>query len=242
MKKVFLTSNMGCSEKINNKRYATPIDDSNGIIKQIKNNLSNENNLIFIVSNPLDFDKNDNYGKITLDSFNMSGFNFKNLIIIDDRYKGDLNNTIKEADLVFLAGGNTFVQMQFFEKINLGKILENYEGVVIGQSAGAINLAKYAICAPEYEEEIGTNYIWSGLNMTNINIEPHFILETNSELEKRLRKELLDLSLKYPIYAILDGTHIFDNGKEIILYGEGYLIKNKNIVKLSNVSEVKIID
>lgn len=241
MKKVFLTSNIGCSKKINGKRFAIPINNINNIIEQIKDNLSNETNFVFFVSNPEDYEANDIYANVTFESFNMSGFNFRNLIIIDNRYTSDIKETIKTADLVFLAGGNTSTQMQFFEKINLKSILKDYEGIIIGQSAGSINLAKTAICAPEYEEEIGTKYIWPGLNKTNINIEPHFTLEINNELEKKLRNELLDLSQEYLIYAIPDGTHIYDNGKEVIIYGEAYLIKNRAITKISNNTSKLII-
>ena len=235
MKKVFLTSDMGCSKKENGIRCCTKINNENKIIEQIKESLDNENTFVFITSNPDDYKTNDNYANLTFNSFNISGFDFKKLIIIDNRYLNNLENTIKNSDLIFLAGGNTEIEMNFFEKIKLREILKNYNGVIIGQSAGAINLANIAVCSPEYEEEIGKKYVWPGLEKTNINIEPHFHLETNNPLEEKLRKELLSLSEKYNIYAIKDGTHIFDNGKEITLYGEAYLIKNKIITKISDI-------
>lgn len=240
MKKIFITSDMGCSKKENGIRHVTPIDNTNKIIEQIKENLTNENSFVFIASNPEDYEKTDSYANFTFKSFNMSGFNFKKLMIIDNRNLNNIEEIIDNSDLVFLSGGNTEIQMKFFESIKLREILKKYKGVIIGQSAGAINLAKIAVCSPEYEEEIGRKYVWKGLGKTNISVEPHFILETNNELEKKLRNELLKLSMEYTIYAIKDGTHIFDDGKKATLYGEAYLIKNKEITKISNIGE-KII-
>ena len=243
MKKVFLTSDMGCSIKENGVRHTTKIDNRNHIIEQIKEKLTNENTIVFITSNPDDYEKNDNYAKITFESFNISGFNFKKLIIIDNRFLDNIEKTIKSSDLVFLSGGNTEIEMKYFEKIKLREILKEYNGVIIGQSAGAINLASIAVCSPEYEEEIGKNYVWPGLDLTKINIEPHFHLEINNKLEEKLRNELLSLSEKYPIYAIKDGTHIYVDEIESILYGEAYLIKNKKITKISNNgNKLKIVE
>ena len=240
MKKIFLTSNLGCSYKVNGIRVAKPIDNENKIIEQIKTNLSKENIMLFICSSPDDYERNDNHAKITFDSFNMSGFNFKKLIIIDHRYNGNIKSDIKSSDLIFLAGGHTLTEMKFFEEINLRELLENYNGVIIGQSAGSLNLADTVVCGPECDEEIGTNYIWKGLGKTSINIEPHFILNPPVS-ELKIRKELLDLSIDYDIYAICDGSHIFDNGVSQILYGEGYLINNKKVKKICSTKKfVKI--
>ena len=118
MQKVFLTSDLGCSEKINGVRYCRPIDNRNGIIDQIKFNLDDEGTFIFFASSPNNYEKTDNYAKNTFESFNKSGFNFKELIIVDNRYNGDLNKDIKKSSLVFLTGGNTEIEMKFFDKIN----------------------------------------------------------------------------------------------------------------------------
>ena len=84
MKKVFLTSNMGCCYKVDGKRFVKTIDNRNGIIELIKNNLDKEENFLFFASSPNDYEKTDDYSRIVFQSFNMSGFNFKKLIVIDE--------------------------------------------------------------------------------------------------------------------------------------------------------------
>ena len=105
--KIFLTSDMGCSYKENGTRYLSKINNENGNIEQIKENLDNEDIFMFFCSNPDTYDVNDSYAKLTFDSFNISGFNFKKLIIVDSRYQGNLKEDIESSSLIFLAGGHT---------------------------------------------------------------------------------------------------------------------------------------
>lgn len=234
--KVFLTSNLGCSKKINGIKYPKKMDNTNNFIEVFKDKLDQNRKFIFIASSPDEYERNDNYGISTFESFKLSGFDFQNNIIVDYRYKGNLDEDIKSSDVIFLAGGHTPTEMAYFEEIGLRDILKNYEGVIIGQSAGAINLAETVVCAPEYEGEIGTDYVWKGLGKTNINIEPHFVLDVPEE-DLKVREELLKVSIDYPLYAITDGSYIFDDGEDPIIYGESYYINNGNIEPLSKNGE-----
>ena len=241
MKKIFLTSDMGCSYKENGVRYVQKINNANSIIEQIKSSLKDENVFLFFCSNPDTYDLNDKYAKLTFDSFNMSGFNFQKLIVVDHRYIGNLKEDLKKASAVFLAGGHTLTEMEYFNEIGLKKLLLDYDALIIGQSAGSMNLAHTVLCAPEYEDEIGTKYVWEGLGLTSINVEPHFNLEIK-ESEQVFRNELLNLSINNNIYAICDGSHITIDEDGDVLYGEGYLIHNKEIKKINNNKEKLIIN
>ena len=238
MKHLFLTSNMGCSVKENGKRYSTPINNTNGIVERIKEVLKKEENILFFASDPNDYEKLDIYCPLIFESFNKSGFNFKSYKIVDNRYNGNLKEDIEYSDIIFLTGGHTPTQMKFFEEINLRELLKSYEGVVIGQSAGALNMAELVVCAPEYVEEIDTSYTWNGLGLTKINIEPHFVTEelTNAE-DILIREELMKLSDLYKIYAILDGTDIYDDGITQTMYGEGYILEKRKVKKICNNKE-----
>lgn len=234
MKKIFLASDLGCSIKINGVRFSKEMDNTNGVVNQIKDYLTGNNKMVFLVSDPNDHEKNEAYAKRTFDSFSKSGIIFENKILINGKYQGNIVEEIKTSDLVFLSGGKTEVQMKFFEYIGLKEILKDYNGLIIGQSAGALNLATNVLCSPEEEEEIGKNYKWSGLGKTNINIEPHFVLNVVNELDIKLREELLKISSEKRIYAICDGTHIFIDDVSAKLFGEAYLIENGNITKIND--------
>lgn len=232
MKKVFLTSDMGCSRKTNEGYVVNKINNINGIIEQIKSNLDKEDNFVFIASNPDNYEKNDNYGKIIFDSFNLSGFNFNNLTIIDNRNYSEVESIINSSDLVYLANGDISEEMKFFENINLRYYLRNYEGVIIGQGTGSMNLASLVVCTPESMDEVDDNNVWRGLEKTDLNIEPHFKLIITDEFDKEIRSDLLELTKRFSIYAICDGTHVFDDDNQVIVSGEAYYISNGVVEKI----------
>ena len=228
MKKVFLTSDIGAVTKIDGIKYSKELDNTNNFVEVLKNNINKEDKIIFFASDPDGFETTDMYSKLQFESFNKSGFNFKEYKVIDHRYTGNLKEEIDNSDIVFLSGGLTPLEMKFFEEINLRELLKDYEGVIIGQSAGSINLADDVICTPEGEYGVLT---YKGLNKTNINIEPHFKLDNDN-------KELLEITKKYPLYAICDGSFILDNGIETIVYGEGYYLDKNGINKLCDNKEI----
>ncbi len=216
---LFLTSDVGASVKIDGKRVVTKLNNKNGFVDNLKKYVSEGENFVFVVSNPDTFDKNDSYGKLTFDSFNLSGFNFSNLKILDSRTIDKAEEYIKNSSIVFLGGGVTKTQMEFFNKIGLSSLLKKYAKIIIGQSAGALNLAEEVYNSPEDEEE-QVRY-FKGLGLTNINIEPHFKNNTHLETET-LGKILLEDSKTKSFIAIPDGSYIIDDGNEQVLYGEGY--------------------
>lgn len=236
MQKVFLTSDIGCSKKVNGVRITKEIENKNGLVDQLKSQIGKTDTFVFVASSPDNYEKNDSYANGIFQGFKMSGFDFNKLILIDDRYNGNIEADINQADVVFLSGGHTPTEMAYFEKINLKDLLKDYQGVIIGLSAGSLNLAETVVCSPEYEEEIGNIYTWKGLGKTNINVEPHFTVMP-LDADFLLREELLKISLDYPLYALCDGSHIFDNGNEQVLYGEAYYIDKGKITNICHDGE-----
>ena len=230
--KVFLTSDVGCIKKINGVRTVSPIDNSNGIVDQIKSLLSKEEAFVYFCSDPACFEKTDMYAAFMFEGFKLSGFNFKKYVIIDDRFNGDLGSIVRDADIIFLAGGDTKTQMDFFNRIGLRDILKKYDGIIIGQSAGSMNLARLVVCPPE--SEFVSTYTWDGLGIVDINIEPHFSIDDFSKDEFYSNK-LKEISETYPLYAYGDGTHIYYDGNYSI-YGEVYYLFDS---KLDRVNDIK---
>lgn len=153
---------------------------------------------------------------------------------INEIGKENAKEYIKNADLVFLCGGDTFKQHLLFEKINLKLILSTYTGIVMGQSAGAINMAEHCFNSPE-ELEKSEPIFFEGLGLTNINIEPHFIYDSSkfNEKERYQRNAIIKESFNRPIYGQCNGSHIFiDEDNTATIYGETYLIKNGCIEKI----------
>lgn len=222
----FLTSDIGASKKVDGVRIVSNLNNTNHFVDNLKKHISEGKNFVFIASNPTTYTINDSYAGLTFESFNISGFKFENLQIVDERTDSDLEKIIKNASIVFLAGGNTLNQMEYFNRINLSKILKKYTKIIIGQSAGALNLATEVYCSPEDEDELEEKRYFKGLGLTNINIEPHFKNSPHFGEENILEKTLLEDSKNKPFIAITDGSYIIDNESSQTLYGEGYLFTN----------------
>ncbi len=233
--KVFLTSNLNHYEKIDGVKVAKEIDNKNGLVDQLKSKLDGTRGILYIPADASNKDKIEEYSKILFDALRLSGIVFDNYYVVDDKSSvGDVRDKVLNSDLVFLFGGDTFTQMQYFEEIKLRDILSNYGGVIVGQSAGAINLAEDVYNSPECEEDLSRPSSYKGLGKTNINIEPHFVLDTsNFDSDEMLhRSAMLEESKKRDLYAILDGSHIFDDGVECTIYGECYLLRDGEVKKM----------
>jgi dipeptidase E len=242
--KLFLTSNLNHYKKINGKKIATAIDNTNGLIGQLLQNLDNNKGIVFIPSDFEDVEKIKLYSTLLFEALRLSGIDFDNYYVVDINNQTELANKLANSSMVYLSGGETYQQNQYFQNINLKELLKNYTGIIMGQSAGSINLADNVYDSPESEEAISKPSHFKGLEKTNINIEPHFVLSTedfdNDEVFHR--NEILKESKLRPLYALCDTSHIFDNGEKQILYGEGYLLSGGVISKLSNHGEIYIIN
>lgn len=233
--KVFLTSNLNHYEKINGVKKAKAIDNTNGLVDQLKSCLVNNRGILYIPADATNKDKIEEYSSILFDALKLSGIVFGNYYVVDDMSSEDeIRDRVLKSDLVFLSGGDTFTQMQYFKKINLREILSDYEGVIVGQSAGSINLAEDVYNSPECEEDLKRTSFFKGLGKTNINIEPHFVLDTsNFDSDEMLhRNAMLEESKKRDLYALPDVSHIFDDGFRQFIYGECYLLRNGEVIEI----------
>lgn len=237
MKTIFLTSNIGASVKVNGMKAPHPINNSNGIIEQIKASVKKLGNFVFVASNPA-YEGNDSYAKVAFDGFKLSGINFKNLIVVDNRNKQDIEEIIKNADLVFLSGGHVLTQNKALIDMNMKSILESYDGVIMGQSAGSMNLAKTVYNYPESLEEIDEPRFIAGLGLTDFTIIPHFDVEKGNEqvdpridlMNDYLKKDSKDL----PLYCVKNYSHIKIENGNAEFFGDIYIMEDGKLRQIDS--------
>ena len=101
--------------------------------------------------------------------------------------------------------------------MRLKELLSTYSGIVMGQSAGAINMAEHCFNSPEELEE-SEPVFFDGLGLTNINIEPHFVYDSSNFDAKEIyqRNAIINESFKRPIYGQCNGSHIFIDEDDIV--------------------------
>lgn len=235
--KIFLTSNLGGTYHKDGIETFVPLNNKNQLVNNLKSAITKTQRISYIVSAPDFFDINDFYGTLAFECLKKAGFDFYDTVIIDHRFKGDIKETLLQSDVIFLAGGKTDIQMAYFESLNLKEILQSYQGVLIGMSAGAMNCADVVFTPAEERSEIGRNMKWNGLGLTPFVLEPHFVLNVEDTLDLELRKELLRLSNKTDFIALCDDSYLLIDDCVTTLFGESYYIHKgeiKNIVKDGN--------
>ena len=225
-------------------RIAKNFGNDNKILDNIKKYINKYDNFLFVASNEFDNEATDVYANVTFESFNMT-LPFENYYILDSRTEDIADELIQKADLIFLCGGHVPTQNKFFNNINLKEKIKSTNALIIGGSAGAMNMADTVYCPPELEGEAidpKFNKVYKGLGLTNINVFPHYDeLKDYPVDEIHVIKEIvIPDSFKYDIYAINNGSYILIDDKNY-LYGEAYLIKDGKIEKINENDKIKQI-
>lgn len=240
---LFLASNIGGVKKENGNKIPIKFFEKNNFLKNLQQTIKCRKKFVLVASDPDNYERNDLFLKMDIEALKLSGLTFEEYLVLDGRVKENINSIFEDCNLIFLCGGNTLTQNKFFNSIGLKEYLKNIDSVIVGISAGSINSAKNVYNSPESEEDLKNSPYLNGLELTNINIEPHFILENLSDDNNELqRNAILKESYNRTIIALTDGAYILQTNNECKLYGEIYKIKNGIIDKICDNDECVILN
>ncbi len=210
---------------------ASILNTDNAFVDHLKQFLPSSSRALFICSDPYHQEATDRFAQDMRDSFEHAGFNFLSYQVLDPRNDVFVASLILESDFIILAGGHVPTQNQYFQQIQLAKLIKDFDGVIMGISAGTMNCASTVYAQPEREgESIDPNYqrFLPGLGITDLMILPHYQMIKHSLLdEKRLFEDIT-----YPdsygnsFYLLRDGSYILGTKEQEVLYGEAYLLKD----------------
>ena len=196
--------------------------------KSLRASITERKSLVFVASCPYGHEKTDLYTGFQTNWFRDAGIVFENVYVLDDRKtESECTEIIKNASAVFLCGGMTLLQIEFIQKYNLIPLLQQIGGVIMGMSAGAINMAVNSFCSA-YDDSSKT-HIYEGISLADISVEPHFSLENTALIEK----DLIPFSEQIDIYAIYDDSAIVVCNDKRQYYGDIYLISKGKIEKVN---------
>lgn len=202
----------------------------NEVANYFKNDMVLYKNIVFIPANFENMEKVNGYANIDVSWFKEIGINLNGITVLNDTMtKEEMFRSIENADIIFLMGGDTLKQNDFLMKNDLKPIIKTFKKVVIGISAGAINLSNISLCSKDEEDGVEKTITYEGIGRINYTIEPHFDID-NKVL---LQNELYSLSEKMTIYGLPNntGVRIIDSNFEI-LYGDFYKISNNEVEKI----------
>lgn len=195
------------------------------IINFINNNSSAEINISFIASTFKEQEKNYKFVNKLLGAFEEKKLLFKNVYVIDSRCsKKDMINNIKKSNIIFILGGDTLKQIKSIKHYGLKNYINDVNKIVIGISAGAINMAEKVVLAKDIEDNIPNLSIYKGLGITNINIEPH------CEFTNYVHwKDLEEASMHTDLVVMHDDSYIILDKNNTKYYGHYLILKKGKI-------------
>ena len=129
---------------------------------------------------------------------------------------------VRSADMIVMLGGNPFEQKAMCRKMKIWRLLRNFDGVMLGMSAGAMCMSEYIISVP-CSEEYPELDIRPGLNRDGISIFPHnntwedtYPESLSLEFgETYLRKDVIDASDDAGPYLLLQDIHEDVDGVDV---------------------------
>lgn len=234
--KAMLTSSLGGSFKVNGTRVPSVLIQENGLLDNLKSMWIQNAKVLIVCADPTDYEKNDSVCDCLKEAFPMSGLSISCIDKCDDRNLNVIEN-LKDMDVLILSGGHVPTQNRFMKQLRLKERLMDYNGIIVAWSAGSMNCADMVYAGPEFEgEAVDPNYErWiTGLGITDINMFPHLQAIKDEYLDGlRIIEDItFDDSIGHEIIALNDGSYIMIDDGQTTLYGEAYMIKDKQMMQI----------
>ena len=199
-----------------------------------------------ICSDPDNYERTDLHSGTVREGFEVSGVVFSDYRVLDRRNQNKAAELVQSAGLIILMGGHVPTQNRFFAEIHLRELLRNFDGVIVGISAGSMNSADVVYAQPDLEgEAVSPEYqrFLSGLGLTKTMILPHYQDNKDDTVDGlRIYEEIaFPDSMGRKFYVLPDGSYLYIyNGKEE-LRGEAWLIDDGAMRKISEDGDVIVL-
>lgn len=218
------------------------LSPANGFIDHFKAALPPRPRALFICADPDNHADTDGFARDFTAAFAEAGINLSHTAVLDGRNEAEAQLLIWESDLIVLSGGHVPTQNLFFQKIKLSKLLKNYQGTVLGISAGSMNCARRVYAQPEAPGESRPDFRrwYPGLGLSEINILPHYQQVKDMMLDgKRLFEDVTYIdSIGHSFLSLVDGSYLLEANGETTLYGEAYAITDGKFFQISLPGEI----
>ena len=218
------------------------LSNDNEFIDRIRSVLPAFPRALFIAADPENREDTCRFGADTVAAFSEAGIPFQSYHILDGYNAESAELLIKSSDIILLSGGHVPTQNAFFQEIGLRQLLEDFDGVVVGISAGSMNCADFVYVQPEEEGESSPDFPrWArGLGLTDVNILPHYQKVRDNILDGlRLFEDITYAdSMGNTFFALPDGSYFYQDDDCLLLCGQAWLIRDCQLSQLTEEEEV----
>ena len=189
----------------------------------LRENLPRRESLVFISAWPEDFARNDDDSGGMHGMFAERGMAFARHYVIDRRTGAkDAVKWVREADCVFLMGGEPTAQIKLIRDLGLVSELLSSRAVILGVSAGTMNMGRYVADVWESKE------LYEGIGLTDFTVKAHY---TEKEWFIPVLKEI---SMIRPVTAMEDERAIFIKDGAVWKFGNIHWIDRGGIASLTD--------
>ena len=218
------------------------LSPANAFIDNIRQALPENPRVLFVCADPEDHQGVCRFAAETTAAFAEAGIAFSCYHVLDGRNSRSTQALLNRSDFVILSGGHVPTQNAFFQKIHLPQLLQEFEGTVMGISAGSMNCAEWVYVQPEEPGESSPDFprFAPGLGLTEVNILPHY---------QQVKDNILDglrlfEDITYPdsqdncFFALPDNSYIYQDPEHLLLFGEGYCLCDGIMEQISENDQV----
>ena len=199
------------------------------LVRLLQEDITDRKSIVMISANPFLLEEEE-IGATERSWLDQANIMFDEYHLIDYGVKKEeAHKLIQNASVIFLLGGNTVEQNGLLVEYELSDLIKKTRAVVMGTSAGAINMSAKWLCS-KYTDYYGeTSSIYDGIGLDDFSVLSHFDLENNLE---QLQVELSPLSEEMNVYASNKDCAVRVKGDKIDILGNVYLISHSKIQKL----------
>lgn len=142
--------------------------------------------------------------------------------------KEEAQQLLQNASVIFLCGGNPVQQSVLLAEYELSDVIKNSNAVIMGASAGALNLSAKWLSLDNAGHEAETTTIYEGIGFE------HFAYESHSKRDYTtfLQGYLFPLSEELDVYAAEQESAIRVRDGKMEIMGPIYLISHSKIEKM----------
>ena len=229
--------------------YGAPraiLNPEHGFVDNLRSCLPENPRCLFVASAPDDIAFTDRVAEEMAACFYEAGLGFSELTRLDRRNQADARLLIWESDFIILSGGHVPTQNTFFGEIGLRELLQNYQGVILGISAGTMNAADRVYIQPEEPGESVPEFprFGEGLGITDVNVLPHYQTAKDKYLDGRKLYEDITFADSWGecFHVFPDGTYLLIRDGRTTLYGEAYRLQHGCMEQISQSGDIVILE
>lgn len=216
--------------------------NDNGFVDNLREVLPPFPKCLFVASDPERHDLTCQWGTDMITAMAGQGIYSGGFAVLDGSNAEMAEQLVAESDFICLAGGHVPTQNAFFQEIGLRELLQDWDGTVMGISAGSMNTADVVYIQPEEPGESDLDFarFAPGLGLTEVNVLPHYQKVKDTILDgQRLFEDITYAdSYGHEFFALVDGSYFYQDEEKLLLCGEGYRLKDGIMERLTWPGEI----